>query len=29
VRSLVKHPLKGNEDSDQNHVGVTNVARQC
>jgi hypothetical protein len=28
ARSLVKHPLKGNEASDQNHIGVTNVARQ-
>ncbi len=26
--SLVKRPLKGNEASDQNHIGVTNIARQ-
>ncbi len=28
AQSLVKHPLKGDEAKDQNHVGVTNVARQ-
>ncbi len=28
AQSLVKHPLKGNKASDQNHVGVTSVARQ-